>query len=527
MAKNIRLPAKPKSEANARSNVLLGAKSKHSGYNIYSDKWRRCRDVVAGQDAIYAACEATNRYLPKLVDETLEDYNARLQRTPFYNATWRTIAGFVGMLFRKPPTLEVPKKVEILLKDVTMSGMSFEALAKEAAYEDLTVSRLGIFVDHPKQKFKADGSTLSVAEAEKLGQRPTMRLYKAEAIIDWKYEYINNVYTLTQVRLTEEEAVAKNEFETEYKPRIKILDLINGQYRIRICDGENEEQIGDDLYPLMDGKNLDYIPFYFVGPDSTEATLDEPILIDLVDLNLKHFGVSSDYEHGCHFAGLPTAVVSGYTEPVNMDTGKVEVTKFYIGSPTAWVFSDPNAKAEFLEFKGQGLGSLEKNLDRKEAGMAAIGARMLAPEKSGVEAANTLAMRHSGEHSILAAIAIAVSEGMTKALTTFCKWAGHQGEVKFDINRDFIPIIADPSLMTQLMAAVQAGELDGESFFDWLKRADLVDPKLTYEDMQARIDANPPAPPIAPLGHNGGPTLEEDDTKPPKAPPADPAPKAE
>jgi hypothetical protein len=45
--------------------------------------------------------------------------------------------------------------------------------------------------------------------------------------------------------------------------------------------------------------------------------------------------------------------------------------------------------------------------------MAAIGARMLAPEKNGVEAAETLFMRHSGENSILSAIAIAVGNGLT------------------------------------------------------------------------------------------------------------------
>ncbi|MGL4640654.1 MAG: DUF4055 domain-containing protein, partial [Shewanella sp.] len=343
---------------------------------------------------------------------------------------------------------------------------------------------------------------VTIAQAEKLGLRPSMQQYKAEAIIDWKYEYINNQNTLVQVRLLEEAVVAKNEFESEFELRIKVLDLVDGnKYRMRIFKEDDEEQIGEDIYPVMNGKNLDFIPFYFIGPDSTEATLDDPIMIDLVDLNLAHYRVSADYEHGCHMTGLPTPVVSGYATEFDGE-GKAIPAKFYIGSTTAWVFPDPNASANFLEFTGQGLTALKENLDRKENQMAAIGARMLAPEKSGVEAAQTLAMRHSGEHSILAAIAIAVSEGLTKALTVFAEWAGVKGEIKFEINRDFIPVIADGNLLTQLMALVQGGHMDAESLFDWLKRADLIAPEMTFEEMQKRIDEMPPPAPLPAPGAN-------------------------
>lgn len=503
-----------------------GVAIRHRDYDAYAKKWKRCRDVVSGQDAIHAGQQL---YLDMLAEETADEYLKRIRRTPFYNASWRTIAGFAGMLFRKPPVLEAPNQLEPLLEDVTMSGVSFEAFAKEAAYEDLTVSRLGVFVDHPVQHSNEDGSPVTVAQAEKLGLRPVMHQYKAEAIIDWKYSFINNKNTLVQVRLLEEHSVEKNEFKTEYEKLIKVLDLVEGKYRIRTFKEDNEEQIGEDVYPLMNGKNLDYIPFYFIGPDSTEATLDDPILIDLIDLNIKHYQVSADYEHGCHFTGLPTAVISGYQSGFDETTGKQVPANFYIGSPTAWVFPDPNATAKFLEFTGQGLTALKDNLASKENQMAAIGARMLAPEKSGVEAAHTLAMRHSGEHSILAAISIAVSEGLAKALKVFAEWAGVKGEIKFEINRDFIPVVADSALMTQLLSLVQAGKLDDESLFDWLKRADLIKPELTFEEMQERIDAMPPPVAIGPNGQPIAPVEEDDELdengKPKKKPPAKPEPK--
>lgn len=505
--------------------VGTGVKTRHKGYDAYASKWKRCRDVVSGQDAVHAG---GTQYLPMLLDQELSEYLAMVKRTPFYNATWRTIAGFIGMLYRKPPTLEVPKQVELLLEDVTLSGINFQTFAQDCTLEDLEVSRLGVLVDHPTFRTNEDGSPLTIAQAEAAGQRPSMQQYKAESIINWEFGRINNKTVLVQVRLLEIETIKVSEFETEEESRIRVLDLIDGKYRVRIFKEEDETQVGDDVYPTMNGKPLDFIPFYFIGPDGTDGTLDDPILIDLVDLNLKHYMVSADYEHGCHMTGLPTPVVSGYAREFDQTGNPIE-SKFYIGSTTAWVFPDPNASANFLEFTGQGLTALENNLTRKEAQMAAIGARMLAPEKSGVEAAETLAMRHNGENSILAAIAIAVSDGLTKALKVFCEWAGHpSATIKFEISREFIPVIADSALLTQLMALVQGGHMDKESLFDWLKRADLIAPELTYEEMQARIDSDPPPAPVQlTIAEMNRDANRDDPEAEPKPKPGEVPPKAE
>jgi len=33
-------------------------------------------------------------------------------------------------------------------------------------------------------------------------------------------------------------------------------------------------------------------------------------------MNLHHYQVSRDYEHGCHFSGLPTLFISGYRQTI-------------------------------------------------------------------------------------------------------------------------------------------------------------------------------------------------------------------
>ena len=468
---------------------MPGVSSTHRDYDKFAPKWKRCRDCVAGQDAIHKASIA---YLPKLKDETEEDYSARLKRSDFWNGTWRTIAGLGGMAFRKPPTVDAPAAIEPYLEDVNMAGVSMGALAMETLDEVLSVGRIFILVDHPPQNENV--TPLTVDAAARQGLRPMIQLYPAESLINWKFGRVANAWVLTKAVLKECVAVPKDEYEDEYEDRYRVLDLDPaGFYRQRLFrkdKKQKDEQIGGDIYPLMNGKKLAYIPGAITGADGRGDQIDEPPLIDLVDANLALYGLNADYRHGLHFTGLPTAVVSGY-QPENA------TEKLYIGSPTAWVFPAPEAKASYLEFTGQGLEPLANAIKEKKLEMALLGARMIADESKQAETLGATQIKRQGENSILARIVQATSEALEWALGIFAEWAGQKGDVTYQINRDFLPTGMDAQQLTALLGAVQAGELSSQSFFDLLQRGDLIKPEVTYDEERTRIDAQgPPAPAV-------------------------------
>jgi hypothetical protein len=155
------------------------------------------------------------------------------------------------------------------------------------------------------------------------------------------------------------------------------------------------------------------------------------------------------------------------------------------------VFPDPDAKAFYLEFNGQGLGALEKNLDRKEQQMAILGARMLSEDKKAVEAAETASIHRSGENSILAGIAQNVSNGLTMALQIFDEWAGGNGKATIEINREFLNMPLSAQELTAMVAAWQAGAISQETLFFNLKAGETYPDDLTFEEEQGRIDSNP------------------------------------
>lgn len=457
-----------------------GVATLHRDYGKFSTKWKRCRDVSDGQDAMHAA---TTAYLPMLKDEEQPSYEARVKRSDFFNGTWRTLSILNGMMFRKPPTMEVPAAIEGYLKDVDLAGASLDTFARTIGLETLEVGRLGILVDHPPAKVDDEGNVVSItrAAAEADGVRPTLQFYRAESIINWKHRRIRNRHQLSMVVLEECVTEADGEFAEKEVKQYRVLDLDEAnQYRIRVFQRKDDAdvQIGNDTYPLMNGNKLDYIPFAIVGVDGIESTIDEPPLIDLVDCNIAHYQINSDYRHGLHFTGNPQAIVAGYQ--------KEESEQLYIGSTKAWVFPDPAAKAFYMEFTGQGLEPMERALDRKEKQMALLGARAIADETQQAETLGATQIKRGGENSILASIAMAVSEALEWALGIFAEWSGHPAEIVYQLNRDFMPVGMSPQYLQALLSTVQAGEMSSEEFFTILQRHDVIETE-SFEEHQEKI----------------------------------------
>lgn len=466
---------------------MAGVRTTAPDYDTFAPKWKRVRDVICGQDAMHAAAEA---YLPKLKNEDHLSYKARVNRSDFFNATWRTIDGLTGMAFRKPPQVDVPAAIKSYLDDITMSGVTMEGFAKECVEEVLGPGRIGVLVDHPQQQMDGEGQPVivTVSTAQQMGLRPTLQLYTAEAIRNWKFARVNNAWTLVQVVLGETAMVDEDEFTAKPEKRYRVLDLENGTYRQRLFKVEKEQdvQIGGDIFPLMNGQPLTFIPFMLCGTQGKNDQIDEPPLIDLVDKNVAHYQVNSDYRHGLHFTGLPTPVVSGY---VPEEPG----SKLYIGSTAAWTLPDPTAKAYFLEFTGEGLKSLESSLSRLETQMAILGARMISDETAKqVETLGATQIKRQGENSVLAKIVQSVSETLEWALNVFAQWANASGKITYQINRDFMPALMDGRELLALVQALQAGGLSNKEFFQLMQRGDVIDAEKQFEMHQEEIKADPP-----------------------------------
>lgn len=454
--------------------------TKHSQYDANTSIWAKCRDAVAGQEAVHLAGE---RYLPKLEKQSDKEYKAMVARTLYYNATGRTLDGMTGLIFRRPPTIEAPEALlEVVKKDADTLGTPLLAFCEKAVDELMQVGRLGLFADYPP----VDGIRTQ-AEQKAAGARPFLRIYKAEEIINWRTARVNNQTVLSLVVLAEvhEEVDGFGVKRTEQR---RVLKLEQGAYLVEVwrkvegADKKVEWQLAEGpMAPKQGGKPMAYIPFLICGPLGVESNVAKPPMLDLVNVNLSHYRTTADYEHGLHFTGLPTPIVTGHQFAENEE--------FALGSTVVKAFGHPEAKAFFLEFQGEGLTQLSKRLEEKEAMMASLGARMLAAEKRQAETAETAAIHRSGENSVLASLANAASQALALALEWCSLYDGLTPEIKVELNTDYLPGGMTAQELTALVQAWQAGAFSHLTLLDNLARGEIarhgVKPEQEIEQIQA------------------------------------------
>lgn len=473
--------------------------TRHKLYGLQCADWKKMRDCVAGQRAIHEAAEA---YLPRLVGETDTDYAARKARANFFNATSRTIEGLVGMLFRVEPDCDVSPATKPMLDDVTKSHETMLQFATRVAEELETTNKVAVLTDYPT----ADKGTgeMSVADVERLNLRPHLAAYPAESIINWRYGWVNNRTMLTLLVL--EEIISEpNPVDTFVSIDItqwRVLELIEGVYTVQIwrSTAGTFGPIGEPIVPLMNNKPLNEIPVEILGDGL-------PPLIDLADVNVSHYQTTADIEHGAHRTALPQPWIAGDLSTVGPN-GETVRPVLYIGGNNAWTFG-PGTTVGMLEYTGQGLDSLEKRLERKEAQMAVLGARMLEQQKKGVESAESAGLHRAGEQSILQQQAGDLSAGLERVLAVFDKWAGGTGKVRYQINKDFIPASLTAQDITALVGAWQAGTVSKEELFNKFQRGGVISEGVDFEGHETQIENAPPvlsgAPRPAPAGGAGNP----------------------
>lgn len=444
---------------------------KHAQYEAMQLRWQKCRDAAADEYTIHSK---TTTYLPKLQDETDSSYLTRLNMSPWFGATWRTISGLKGMMFRKPPQITAPESMQEYVDNIDNSGTSLTSYLQRLSTEALTVGRSGTLVEYTKIENAA-----TMADASSLNPRAYFTFYVAETILNWHETVINGRKILDFVRLS----IDPDRELKDNESMNLILELIEGKYQQRkvIIDGKGNEVQVDLSMPLMNNKPLNYIPFQIIGTDSLEIDVEIPPLIDLVNLNFHHYRQSSSYERGCFLSGLPTACVYG-----NSDETKV----IYLGGSTANSFENPQARMEYVEVKSD-FGALVKNLEMKEQQMAVIGARMLERQNKGVESAEALARKQSGEESILADIATTISEGATRLLRILADWQGIESkDIRVDLNKEFLPFAMDSAMITALMSAHIQGGLSYDALYYNFDKAGMYPPGSSKETEQNAIDEN-------------------------------------
>jgi hypothetical protein len=473
--------------------------TKKAEYIIKLPIWRQCRDVVAGS---WAVKRAKDTYLPVLSGHegglNGEDYKQFLNRSQFFNGTSRTVEAYEGMIFTKEPQVDVPEQLGSFIENPTKDMKNFNMVLKEIVNEVVKVNRIGVLIDVPR----TDGETLTIAEATAQKIEPSWVFYKAETIINWQTDIIGNEQKLTLVTLAEtrSEVIQGDIFDVKVSTIFRVLKLTPEGYEQQIYK-ENEVTPSEIITPLMDGKRMDFIPFYILDITGINyENIPMPVIYDLSEVNIGHYRNSGDYEGELHKVASKSIVVIGGEEN----------QKFKVGGLN--IISNTEAKVELLEASQNSGLALE--MEKKEKRMAVLGSQVIAQKTNMQESAEFANISNKGEESILASISNAVSRSCEIMLRMTGKWMpisiADDAEIIVQLNTDFNQKRLSPQDQIALMQQVQAGLIDWDTYLDNFRQGEIIPESKTNEDIKLAAKNNPqPDDGLGDLGDSDSRIIED------------------
>lgn len=492
----------------------MSIQSTHPHYDSKVEDWTLIRDAYKGERQIKSK---GLQYLPatkgmqidgmKQGDLGWESYNAYKMRAIFPEYTKQAIDNFIGMLWRKPPTIKLPKALEPMLESATLSGDSLTTLMRRINEEQLMTGRCGIMLDLP--------------EAVEHNTLPYIAFYSAETIRNWDDNYTAegrnelNLVVLDESSLKRDTAFSWSTFE---KYRVLVLGSMElnepegvANYRQGAFDQETGLEYNEArmITPVYRGKALQKIPFVFINTKDLLPEPDDTPLLHLARQCLCIYRGEADYRQSLFMQGQDTLVVIGGLR-------KQEDEQIRTGTG-AMIQVDQGGDAKFIGVDGRGLPEQRYALvnDRLRA---EIIAGQLTNTSDKVESGIAMQTRLGAQTSTLAQIALSGAKGLERILKICAEWVGADPEeVEIHPNLEFVTNELDGQTLLMYMQAKELGApISNESLHKLMVSKGMTimhfedEMKLVEKELaeaQARAVANKPD-----AGYNTTPNQTKEQT---------------
>jgi len=483
-----------------------GVKIQRKELREMQDKYRRISDAIEGEQAVKDAAEL---YLP-IPSHCLEKggknsphYKAYLTRALYYNVCKPTRDALVGQLFLRPPIVDLPEELNILIEDMNGEGLNLEQLVKKAANHVLPYGRGGFLADFPT----TDGE-VTQAQLEEGVVRPIIRFFEPWAIRNWRIEKVGTVQKLTMLVLDENKEAVENgrdEFDIEIRLHHRVYRLMNETCQVEVYDHEGKS-IEKYTIKGSDGEPLDEIPFEFIGSEDNDSEVDDPPFLSLANINLAHYRNSADYEEGVFLCGQPTPVYAGVTEDW---MNNYFPTGIPFGSRASVTLND-GATAQLL----QALPNMVafEAMTHKEDLMFSIGAKIIDRNQKIEKKEKEVEIEAASQKSVLTTIKDNLEMALLAAIKRAASFINVEitDEHKVELNENFDLTSMDPDEIRTIMelSGLPVPLVSRSEAREALRRSGIA--KLTDEEFDSAIETDlalrkkhePEPPPTVGSGNN-------------------------
>jgi len=426
----------------------------HRDYKENLSDWEANHDCFKGDTTVK---DKGQTYLPKLTaDQTDTDYKIYKANGKYNGVVGRTVRGLTGSAMLKAPEINLSGRME---------GLITHAKVTDAVQENIKQGRLGMLIDMPLQ-----------TDPPKI-LNTTLKLYTTFNITNWEYSEDG---VLIRVVLKE----AKHDGAIYYRE----LLLFNGVYVVNIWeeDANGEWVVVKGIIPKSSSGTLKFIPFIFINANQVSSEVVVSPIQDLTWTTIWHYQKFADYSRGLRLTALPTATATGINED--------DAPLIKLGSGTALVSPNPDAKFGMLEYTGQGLGAIVTALEIADKQAIYLGARLLEDQKKGVESEETHRLKQNAENATLSSIVNAVEQGFRIGIEYANIFLGTSvdPETAFSMSKDFVDMKMSPDEITALMNDWQSQGMSYETYYYLKQKGEMTRPGVTAEEERAQIESEAP-----------------------------------
>lgn len=446
---------------------------------LYADRlpdWEETRDLYKGERHVKSKGE---KYLPatksmkldgmgntggrpNLGQEVYDSYRTRAVLPDYFKDA---VEHYIGMLHKKPPTIELPAAMEPLREMATMYGEPLEVLLRRINEEQLVTGRLGLLLDLPKDPDPAN-------------PMPYIALYIAEAGRNWDDGQIEQGEADLNLVVLDESGFRRNGFDWDMVTKYRVLDLFYAG------DTEEQRSRAEPVYrsgafekegggtpeydesamttPMIRGSTLNEIPFVFVNSKDITNAPDEPPMMGLVRLALAIYRGEADYRQTLFMMGQETLVIIGEQKKASSDLNEVAGAD---GAPLRTgagsvieLEAGQGSDVKYVGISGEGLSeqrsSLENDRKRADAKSGSLATESASTQESG-KAKQT---RLGAQTATLKQVALTGAAGLEWLLKAAARWMGaDENQVKVTPNLEFGEVTLVPKDIVDAMTARSMG----------------------------------------------------------------------
>lgn len=435
--------------------------------------WTLISDVLAGAVAIR---EKGETYLPKYEGESVTEYGRRKKTAP-----WRPeFADALRALASKPFAKDVGftgdpvPRVKDLAEDIDGRGNSQTAFAREAFGKGIAKGLHVILVDYPAMHgATADGEAparaLTVAEERAAGARPYWLHVEADDILALYTRWEGGREIIEHLRFREC-AVERDGFGERKVERVRVYEP--GRWAVWEEDAKTKAwaETGHGTI-ARGGANTSSVPavLFFTGERLGEMRVRPP-LADLAQLQIELYQALSRQDEVLTFASSPMLTANGLAPPQDGEPIAVgPKTILYApgtgeGANPSWDYINPNPA---------NIEQIRSHATSIVTDMRRLGMQPLTPQ-SGTPTATGQSIEAAKAHSAVQAWALGLKDALEQAWVFTCEWLGEATEVEVAVSTDFSVVPFAQAPLTALKDARAAKDISQRTFWDGLKRFDVL-----------------------------------------------------